>query len=62
MEMTKKNYLKTLKSVLKYLHLKEISRLIRAVIEKKPLIKGFDFVGTNKSITTCIEEKVQRMN
>ena len=60
--MTKKNYLKTLKYVLKCLHLKEISRLIRAVIENKPLIKGFDFVGTNKSITTCIEEKVQRMN
>ena len=31
------------------------------VIEKKPLIKIFNFVGTDKSITTCIEEEIQSM-
>ena len=31
------------------------------VIEKKPLIKIFHFVGTDKSITTCIEEEIQGM-
>ena len=41
---------------------KEICRLIRRVTEKKLFIKVFRFVGTNKSIATCIEKEVQRMN
>ena len=35
---------------------KEICYLIKTVIEKKPLIKIFCFVGTDKSITTCIQK------
>ena len=40
---------------------KEICYSIKMVIEKKPLIKIFHFVGTDKSITTCIEEEIQSM-
>ena len=35
-------------------HAKEICYLIKMVVGKKPLIKIFRFVGTDKSITTCI--------
>ena len=41
---------------------KEICHLIRRVTEMRPFIKVFRFVGTNKSITTCIEKEVQSMN
>ena len=45
----------------KRLYAKEICHLIKTVIEKKPLIKIFRFVGTDKSVTTCIEKEIQSM-
>ena len=42
-------------------HAKEICYLIKMVIGKKPLIKTFRFVGTDKSITTCIQKEIQSM-
>lgn len=36
--------------------------LIRAVVEKKPLIKGFGFVGTNKSITKSTKNELKSRN
>lgn len=36
--------------------------LIRAVVEKKPLIKGLGFVGTNKSITKSTKNELKSRN
>ena len=41
---------------------KEICHLIKTAIEKEPLIKIFHFVGTDKSITTCLEKEIEGMS
>ena len=40
---------------------KEICYLIKTIIEKKPLIKTFCFLETDKSITTCIQKEIRSM-
>ena len=44
------------------LHTKKICHLMKTVIEMKPLIKMLCFVGTDKSITICIEKEIQNMS
>ena len=46
----------------KRLFAKEICHLIKTAIEKEPLIKILHFVGTDKSITTCLEKEIQSMS
>ena len=46
----------------KRVYAKEIYHLIKMVIEKEPLIKIFRFVGTDKTITSCIEKETQSMS
>ena len=46
----------------KRLYAKEISHLINTGIEKEPLIKTFRFVGTGKTITSCIEKEIQSLS
>ena len=44
----------------KRLYTKEICHLIKTIIEKEPLI--FHFVGTDKTITLCIEKEIKGMS
>ena len=46
----------------KRLYAKEIFHLIKTDIEKETLIKIFHFVGTEKTITSCIEKEIQSMS
>ena len=46
----------------KRLYAKEIFHLIKMDIEKETLIKIFHFVGTDKTITSCIEKEIQSMS